>query len=96
MKVSQFLAILSEADPEAQVLVFPPHADPSDGGPPQDVIVEDKFWTHESGLYEGRPYESYYPDQAEPMEHLYTDVAIRRVRVVLVGEELGNFRLQRN
>ncbi|WP_228874445.1 hypothetical protein [Paraburkholderia saeva] len=93
MKVYQLLERLANADPEALVLVFLPYADVSDGAVLGDVIVRDDLWNHESGLYGGRPYEVFYPGAPEEREPLYSNVKVERVRVVLIGEELGNFRL---
>jgi hypothetical protein len=61
MKVHELIALLSGADPEAIVLIFPPYADPSDGGPVWDVVVEEHAWTRETGLCQGRRYETFYP-----------------------------------
>ncbi|ANB74911.1 hypothetical protein AYM40_20895 [Paraburkholderia phytofirmans OLGA172] len=66
MKVHELIALLSGADPEAIVLVFPPYADPSDGGPVGDVIVEEHAWTRETGLRQGRQYETFYPGALIP------------------------------
>ncbi|REE17131.1 hypothetical protein B0G71_0069 [Paraburkholderia sp. BL27I4N3] len=94
MKVYELLERLANADPEALVLVFMPYADAADGAVLGDVIVRDDLWNHESGLYGGRPYEVFYPGVPEEREPLYSNVKVERVKVVLIGEELGNFHLQ--
>jgi hypothetical protein len=94
MKVYELLGRLANADPEALVLVFMPYADADDSAVLGDVIVRDDLWNHESGLYGARPYEVFYPGVPEEREPLYSDVKVERVKVVLIGEELGNFHLQ--
>lgn len=93
MKVYELLERLANADPEALVLVFLPYADASDGAVLGDVIVRDDLWNHEYGLYGGRPYEVFYPGAPEGRDPLYSNVEVEPIRVVLIGEHLGNFRL---
>ena len=90
MKVHELIALLSGADPEAIVLIFPPYADPSDGGPVWDVVVEEHAWTRETGLCQGRRYETFYPWGPDP--EAPAEATTEEVWVVLIGEELGNIR----
>lgn len=92
VKVSQLVELLKAADPNAEVLVFPPHADPTDGAPLAEVLVPDDYWTHETGLCNGSDYEIFYPGAPEAIAPPYSNVDRRKLKVVLVGEELGNFR----
>lgn len=93
MNVRELIALLSGADPDAVVLVFPPHADPCDGGVLEDVIVEEAMWTHETGLCQGSPYETFYPGAPTPVEPSFSNVSTNQVKVVLLGEELNNSRI---
>ena len=93
MRVRELLDRLGGADPEALVLVFPQYPDYSDAAVLRDVIVPEKHWTHESGLCSGEPYEVFYPMDPDPLMPPYSDVRTERVAVVLIGEDLGNFRL---
>jgi hypothetical protein len=70
------------------------HADVSDGGVLGDVIVPDVLWNHETGVCSGSTYEAaLYPGIPEPRVSPYSNVRIERVKVILVGEELGNLHL---
>lgn len=93
MKVSELLDRLSGADPEALVLVFPQYPDYSDGAVLRDVIVPEKHWTHETGVWSGKPYDAFYPTDPNPEIPPSPDVVTEQVAVVLIGEDLGNFRL---
>lgn|ERR1700761_389835 len=92
MNVRKLIELLKDADPEAVVLVFPPHADVSDGGQLEDVIVEVRSWTCETRVERGKSYENFYPWAYEATSEASSEVSIKQVRVVLVGEELDNFR----
>lgn len=81
------------AEPDAEVFVFPPYANPADGVPLAEVIVPSNFCTHETGRCKGSLYDLYYPGEAHIVEPEFSDVETERVRVVLIGEEMGNFRL---
>ncbi|MFL9900032.1 hypothetical protein PQR71_18065 [Paraburkholderia fungorum] len=93
MRVCELLALLSCADPEALLLVFPQYPDFSDGAVLRDVIVPESLWTRESGLCSGKPYEFFYPEDPDPVTSPHSNVSTERVAVVLIGEDLGNFRL---
>ena len=53
MKVRELVELLEPADPDAEVLVFPQYADPSDGGPLAEVTIPEQRWTHETEICEG-------------------------------------------
>jgi hypothetical protein len=94
MRVRELLASLSGADPDALVLVFPQYPSFSDGAVLRDVIVPEIPWTRESGLWANKPYENFYPTEKNPAMSPAADVITEQVPVVLLGEDLGNFRLQ--
>jgi hypothetical protein len=94
MRVHELLALLRCADPAALVLVFPQYPDPSDGAVLRDVIVPEKQWTRETGLCGGKRYEFFYPEDPDPVTSSPSaEVSTEQVAVVLIGEDLGNFRL---
>ncbi|MEM5460826.1 hypothetical protein VSR69_39320 [Paraburkholderia phytofirmans] len=91
MKVRELIERLAEADPEAVVLVFPQYADSTDGAELQDVIVPDKPWTRETSEDGKSPCEVFYPGGPQAVER-GIGVHVTRTPVVLLGEELGNYR----
>jgi hypothetical protein len=93
MRVHELVASLIDADPEALVPVFPQHADFSDGAVLRDVIVPRDLWTRETGMWSGVPYETFYPEEQNSEIQQSPAAAVERVAVVLMGEDLGNFRL---
>ena len=89
----ELMAHLAKADPEAYVLAFPAYADPSDGDEVGEVIVAPDPWVHEQGNCLGTPYEVFLPGELA-VSNSERKVANREyVRVVLIGPELGNFRV---
>jgi hypothetical protein len=95
MRVRELIEKLAEADPEAVVLVYPPHADFDDGGQLGDVLLPAQPWIWEIAVWSGERYETFYPGEAEKRDESYSNVETQRVPVVLLGEELQNFRLQK-
>lgn len=93
MKVARLLELLKAVDPDAEILVFPPYADATDGACLREVIAPCDYWPHEVGQCNGEPYEIFYPGQPEDVAPPHTNVMREQMRVVLIGEELGNFRL---
>ncbi|WP_207002723.1 hypothetical protein [Trinickia mobilis] len=93
MRVRELIALLSNADPEAVVLAFQPFADSTEGGEVREVLLPEVPWIHEAGAWAGSRYEVFYPGEAEVRDGSYSTVEVRSMSVVLVGEELGNFRL---
>ncbi|MFB9125728.1 hypothetical protein E2553_36065 [Paraburkholderia dipogonis] len=93
VRVRELMACLEKADPNAYVLAFPAYADPSDGDEVGEVLVPQDLWVHEHGTCVGTTYEAFLPAtfaESDPAR----EVASRdHVRVVLIGPELGNFRV---
>ncbi|MEI5996292.1 hypothetical protein H3V53_03440 [Paraburkholderia bengalensis] len=89
MKVRELMAHLAQADPDAVVLLFPQHADSTDGAELKEIIVPESSWVHEVG--EGGELEVFYPAEPRKDENR-GPMRTTRERVVLLGEELGNYR----
>ena len=82
---------LAEANPEAVVLVFRQYADSTDGAELREVIVPERPWTRETGDDRKSTYEIFYPDEPQTVER-GSSVRVTHTPVVLLGEELGNYR----
>lgn len=93
MRVRELMAHLAKADHEAYVLVFPAYADPSDGDEVGEVIVASDPWVHEQGNCLGTPFEVFRPGEFEEANSERAVANREYVRVVLIGPELGNFRV---
>jgi len=87
------MAQLVNADPDAYVLVFPAYADPSDGDEVREVMIPPAAWVHEQGTSFGAPYEVFFPGELGEPDLEHEQVTQEYVRVVLIGSELGNFRI---
>ncbi|MGE8165978.1 hypothetical protein ACQKRQ_38285 [Paraburkholderia sp. NPDC080076] len=53
----------------------------------------ERLANHEAGLYCERPCEVFYPGSPEGRDPLYSNVKVERIKAVLIGKELGKFRL---
>jgi hypothetical protein len=87
MTVRELMECLRTADAGATVLFLAFGADLDEAVETSSVLVDQRPWTHEKGVYgEGR-YAVYYRGAPVVREEGYTDVNTETVRVVLLSED---------
>jgi hypothetical protein len=95
MKVRELLNALRDVDEDSTVLFLAEHADADDADEVCEICLPRHPWTHESGNYGEREYQSWYPYRPEQRGSAYTSVRYETRRVVVFSAGLTNLRFVR-
>jgi hypothetical protein len=87
MTVRELMERLRTADSGATVLFLTFGADLDEAVETSGVLVDQRPWTHEEGVYGGGRYAVYYRGAPVVPEAGYTDVNTQSLRVVLLSDD---------